>query len=366
MRSDPMTGRRLMEGSEAMAEAAIAAGCRFFAGYPMTPFTELLEHFAERLPEVGGVCVNAESELEAVGMCWGALSTGARAATGSTGQGLSLMQESFAEASLAGLPMVIFNMSRGQSDYFQATRGGGHGDYRHIVLAPMDVAEAVEHTQLAFHLADKWRNPVLVYGDFLIAHTYAAVDVEPIAFEPLAPKDWALHGTTSATGRAKIVTSLGMGKSHDVGPGIEAHFQAVAPHIEAIAAVEQRHDAGFVDNAEHLVVAFGSAGKFVRNVVSDLRGSGVRVGYFRPVTLWPFPYEALRAAAEGVRSVMVFENSAGQLIDDVKIAVEGAAPVVGIGGVSTDASGFGVGDIYDVDVIRERVEAAMQTQGAER
>ena len=172
-----MTGRRLMEGSEAMAEAAIAAGCRFFTGYPMTPFTELLEHFAKRLPEVGGVCVNAESELEAVGMCWGALTTGARAATGSTGQGLSLMQESFAEAALARLPMVIFNMSRGQSDYFQATRGGGHGDYRHLVLAPMDVVEAVELTQLAFHLADKWRNPVLIYGDFLIAHTYAAVDV---------------------------------------------------------------------------------------------------------------------------------------------------------------------------------------------
>jgi 2-oxoglutarate/2-oxoacid ferredoxin oxidoreductase subunit alpha len=361
-----MSGRRLMEGSEAMAEAAITAGCRFFAGYPMTPFTELLETFAKRLPEVGGVCVNAESELEAVGMCWGALSTGARAATGSVGQGLSLMQESFAEASIAGLPMVIFNMSRGQSDYFQATRGGGHGDYRHIVLAPMDVVEAVEHTQLAFHLADKWRNPVLVYGDFLIAHTYAAVDIEPMTFEPLPPKEWSLDGTTSGTGRAKMVTSLGIGKLHNLGPGIEAHFQAVAPHIEAMAAAEQRHEAGFLDGAEHLVVAFGSAGKFVRNVVADLRAAGERVGYFRPITLWPFPYEALHDAAAGVENVMVFENSAGQLIDDVKIAVEGAAPVRGIGGVSTDASGFGVGDLYDVDVIRERVMTAMQTRGATR
>ena len=355
-----ITGRRLMEGSEAMAEAAIVAGCRFFTGYPMTPFTELLEHFAKRLPEVGGVCVNAESELEAVGMCWGALTTGARAATGSTGQGLSLMQESFAEAALARLPMVIFNMSRGQSDYFQATRGGGHGDYRHVVLAPMDVVEAVELTQLAFHLADKWRNPVLLYGDFLIAHTYAAVDIQPLVFEPLAPKDWGLDGTTSGTGRAKMISSIGIGKLHDMGPGIEAHFQAVGPHTEEIAAVEQRHDAGFLDDAEHVVVAFGSAGKFVRNVVAELRADGVRIGYVRPITLWPFPYEAVRAAAEGVQSVMVFENSAGQLIDDVKIAVEGAAPVVGIGGVSTDASGFGVGDLYDVDVIRERVIAEMQ------
>ena len=164
--------RRLMEGSEAMAEAVIAAGCRFFAGYPMTPFTELLEHLAKKLPEVGGVCINAESELEAVGMAWGALATGARAATGSTGQGLSLMQESFSEITLAELPLVVFNMARGQQDYFQATRGGGHGDYRHLVLAPLDIAEAVQLTQFAFHLADKWRNPVLVYGDYLLAHTY--------------------------------------------------------------------------------------------------------------------------------------------------------------------------------------------------
>ncbi len=146
----------------------------------MTPFTEVLEHFARLLPEVGGVCINAESELEAVGMAWGALATGARAATGSTGQGLSLMQESFSEITLAELPLVIFNMARGQQDYFQATRGGGHGDYRHIVLAPQDVREGVEHVQLAFHLADKWRNPVLVYGDYLLAHTQEAVAIEPI------------------------------------------------------------------------------------------------------------------------------------------------------------------------------------------
>ena len=136
--------RVLMEGSEALVRAAIASGCRFFAGYPMTPFTELLEHFAKLLPDNGGVCVNAESELEAVGMAWGALAVGERAATGSTGQGLSLMQESFSEITLAELPLVIFNMARGQQDYFQSTRGGGHGDYRHIVLAPMDVGEAVE------------------------------------------------------------------------------------------------------------------------------------------------------------------------------------------------------------------------------
>ena len=146
--------RRFVEGSEAIVEAAILAGCRFFAGYPMTPFTEVLDHMAEKMPLAGGICVNAESELEAVGMAWGALATGARAATGSVGQGLSLMQESFSEITRAELPLVVINMARGQADYYQSTRGGGHGDYYHFVLCPIDIHEAVEHIQLAFHLAD--------------------------------------------------------------------------------------------------------------------------------------------------------------------------------------------------------------------
>src|SRR5438105_6035217 len=178
----------------------------------MTPFTELLDNFAKKLPAVGGVCVNAESELEAVGMAWGALSTGARAATGSTGQGLSLMQESFSEITLAELPLVIFNMARGQQDYFQATRGGGHGDYRHIVLAPQDVREGVEHVQLAFHLADKWRNPVLVYGDYLLAHTQEALSIDAIEFPALPAKDWAVDGSRSGSGLSGAVTPLGVSK----------------------------------------------------------------------------------------------------------------------------------------------------------
>src|SRR5579864_9329 len=185
---------RLLEGSEAIAEAMIAAGCRFFAGYPMTPFTEVLEHMARLLPEVGGVCMNAESELEAVGMAWGAAATGTPSATGSTGQGLSLMQESLAEISLARLPLVVLNMARAQGDYWQATRGGGHGDYRHLVLAPMDVAEAVELSQLAFHLAATWRNPVLVFGDYYLAHTAQSVEL-PGRNSTLPPTpDWALDG----------------------------------------------------------------------------------------------------------------------------------------------------------------------------
>src|SRR5256885_11934336 len=197
MTAAPASTRTLMEGSEALVRASIAAGCRFFAAGPMTPLREVLAHVARLLRDDGGVCINAESELEAVGMAWGALSTGARAATGSTGQGLSLMQESFSEITLAELPLVIFNMARGQQDYYQATRGGGHGDYRHIVLAPHDISEGVAHVQLAFHLADKWRNPALLYGDYLLAHTQEALSIERLEFPELPAKDWAVDGTMS-------------------------------------------------------------------------------------------------------------------------------------------------------------------------
>jgi len=349
-----------MEGSEAMAEAAIAAGCRFFAGYPMTPFTELLEHMARRLPEVGGVCINAESELEAVGMAWGALATGARAATGSTGQGLALMQESFAEMTLAQLPLVIFNMARGQGDYFQSTRGGGHGDYRHIVLAPQDITEAVELTYLAFELADRWSTPVLLYGDYLLSHTSEAVELDDRSLTSPAEKPWAVRGDRNGTGRSRIVTSLGIGKHGNRGEGIEAHQLAISGKLGEVAAAEQRHEARYVNDAEHLVVAFGTAAKFVGYLVDELRAEGVRIGSFRPITLWPFPYQALTdAIGQNVKTVTVFEINAGQMIDDVRIAAMGKGPVVPIGGISTDGAGFGVGSLLDLDVIRRRLTTAL-------
>ena len=185
---------RLLQGSDALTEAAVGAGCRFFSGYPMLPFTGLLESMARRMPEVGGVCMNAASEIEAVNMTIGAAAAGARAGTGSCGQGIALMQEAVAEAALNEVPFVLFNMARGQQDYFQCTRGGGWGDYRTITLAPKDVVEAVEHTQLLFHLADRYRAPVILLGDYLIADTNMSVDVEARDFGPLPPKDWALDG----------------------------------------------------------------------------------------------------------------------------------------------------------------------------
>jgi 2-oxoglutarate ferredoxin oxidoreductase subunit alpha len=349
-----------MEGSEAIAEAALAAGCRFFSGYPMTPFTELLEHFAKRMPEIEGTaCINAESELEAIGQAWGAAATGARTATGSTGQGLSLMQESMSEITRAEIPIVIFNMARGQGDYYQATRGGGHGDYRHIVLAPQSLGEAVELTQFAFHLADLWRHPVLIYGDYLLAHTAEAVEIEPRDYGPLPEKDWAVDGRLGGSGRSKNLNPIGMEKgSKGIDPN--SFWQALSEKEDRIAEQEKRWEVEDEADAELLVVAFGTVARFARAAVKDLRAEGLRVGLFRPITLWPFPSEALAQAAEGCRTIACLEQNAGQMIDDVRLSVLGAAPVVPIGGISTDAAGFGIGALLDADLIRERIRKAYE------
>lgn len=348
---------RLIEGSEVIADAMITAGCRFFAGYPMTPFTEVLEHMAAKLPAVGGVCMNAESELEAVGMAWGAAATGTPAATGSTGQGLSLMQESLAEITLARLPLVVLDMARAQGDYFQATRGGGHGDYRHIVLAPTDAVEANELVQEAFHLSATWRNPVLVFGDYYLAHTAQSVSVEPLDLPAPPPADWALDGSSGGTGRAKLVSPLGAAKQRDhAGYDLSVHYRSCADATKAmVAGVEPRAEVGHVDDADVIVVAFGTPGRYVRAAIAELRAEGHRVGYVRPITLFPFPEAAIAEAVDGSRAVAVYENNEGQMIDDVRLAVLGRVPVHFIGGLSLDHSGFGIAPDLDVAVLRERI-----------
>ena len=353
--------RALVEGSEAIADAMIAAGCRFFSGYPMTPFTEVLEEMARKLPAVGGVCMNAESELEAVGMAWGAAATGTPAATGSTGQGLSLMQESLAEITLARLPLVVLNMARAQGDYYQATRGGGHGDYRHLVLAPMDVREAVELTQLAFHLTAVWRNPVLVFGDYYLAHTSQSVAVETIDFGARPAADWALDGSTGGSGHAKLVSPLGSNKQRDdVGYDLSQHYAACARATAEMAkSVDPLAESGFTEDADVVVVAFGTPAKYVRAAVRQLRNEGARVGYVRPITLFPFPSEAIARAAEGARAVAVYENNQGQMIDDVRLAILGRVPVEFIGGLSLDSSGFGIAPDLDVSVLKGRIEEVL-------
>src|SRR5213593_1986758 len=309
-----------------MAESAVRAGCRFYAGYPITPSTEILEYMSVRLPQVGGTCMNAESEIEAIGMVWGAAGCGVRSMIASTGQGISLMQESFAELANAQIPIVAVNMCRGQADYFQATRGGGHGDYRFIVLAPASAQEAVDLAQLAFHLADEWRNPVMIMGDFLLSHTSELVEFPAAAFPEPTAKPWAVTG---ANGRRGITLS-------PLGPP-----EKLSTDIAA----------------ELVVVAFGFPGRFARYAVRLSRERGLRVGFVRPISLWPFPRDVVATAAQRTRAVAVFELNAGQMIEDVELAVRGRVPVHAIGGISHDHSGFGVGPLLNVDYILERIEA---------
>ena len=358
--------KKLMQGSEAVAEAAIAAGCRFFSGYPMTPFTELLEHMGRKLPASAGVCMNAASELEAVNMAIGAAATGARAGTGSCGQGLALMQEGIAEMALNELPAVIFNMARGQQDYFQATRGGGWGDYRTIALAPKNVPEAVEHTQLLFHLADLYRTPVLMYGDYVIAHSAVGIDITPLDFGPTPPKDWALDGSWSGTGRARQIWTWGLGKPNTPGPGPSRSWELIAEKYRTIEQQEARCEIDRVDDAEVLLVSFGTTAVFVDRVVDDLRAAGVRAGSFRPVTLWPFAGEALEEASRGCRQVLVYELNAGQLVEDVRMYAADRAVVRSIGGVSQDPSGMRQGDLLNAEILHGRVldALAVPTGGA--
>lgn len=358
----------LLDGSAAITKSALAAGCQFFAGYPMSPFTSLLENMSRELPAAGGVCINAESEIEGVNMTLGAAAAGARSATGSCGQGIALMQEAIAEAALNETPFVVFNMARNQQDYFQCTRGGGWGDYRTITLAPKDVHEAVAHTQLLFHLADLYRAPVILYGDPLIAQTQVGVDVQPIDFGTLPAKDWSLDGTSSGTGKSRQIWTWAMGKANDPGLGPDGHWRAIADKFDAIGRVEARHESLHVDDADTIVVAFGSAAAFVEHVVEGLRREGHRIGVFRPITLWPFPGEALAEATRGKLRVLVFEINAGQMIDDIRQYAHDRDAIRFIGGVSIHESGLSYGDLLDAPVIRERILAQLPntpTDGAD-
>jgi 2-oxoglutarate ferredoxin oxidoreductase subunit alpha len=262
------------------------------------------------------------------------------------------------EITRAELPLVYFNMARGQGDYFQATRGGGHGDYRNIVLAPSDVAEAVELTQLAFYLADLWRNPVMVYGDYLLANTNETVEMKKIDYPDLPAKAWAVDGSLGGTGKSRNINPIGMSKlKHTIEP--EAFWRRLHAKHQEIETQEVRFQQEFVEDADMLVVAFGTVARFVRYVVREMRAEGIKVGYIRPITLWPFPYEAITAAVENVRSVAVLEQNAGQMIDDVKLAVLGKVPVLSIGGISSDEAGFGIGPIHDTENIRQRIESGL-------
>jgi 2-oxoglutarate ferredoxin oxidoreductase subunit alpha len=262
------------------------------------------------------------------------------------------MQESFAELANAQVPVVAVNMCRGQGDYFQATRGGGHGDYRFIVLSPSSAQEAVDLTMSAFTLADRWRNPVMIMGDFLLSHTSELVEFRPPPEDDLPPKTWA---TTGAKGRRGI-TLTGLGPAEKLSTDVAGALAQVIDKHPAIKAQEVRVDAGLLDDAELVVVAFGFPARFVKYAVRLARERGRKVGYVRPISLWPFPSAALAAIAPRVKAMAVFELNSGQMIEDVQLAVLGKVPVHAIGGISHDHSGFGVGPLLNVEHILRRIE----------
>jgi 2-oxoglutarate/2-oxoacid ferredoxin oxidoreductase subunit alpha len=321
--------RILMKGNEAMAEAAIQAGCDAYFGYPITPQAELLEWMARRMPEEGRAFVQAESELGAINMAYGAAAAGARVLVTSSSPGISLMAEAMSYMAGAEVPMVLINVMRGgpglgsigpsQADYFQAVKGHGHGDYRTPVLAPSSINEAVELVADAFELAERYRTPVMILVDGILGQ--AMEPVEASFRTPERPAaDWILTG---ADGRQpRVVKSL-----HLRPEALEQHNLDLQAKYTRIAAGEVRWAGENLDDADLVIVAYGTSARVARTAVARARAAGLAVGLFRPVTLWPFPAAALADLAARVRGFLVVELSAGQMVEDVRLAVGGRRPV---------------------------------------
>ena len=320
-----------MCGNEALAEAAIIAGCDAYFGYPITPQNEVPAYMSRRMPEEGRVFVQSESELAAINMVFGASATGKRAMTSSSSPGISLMQEGISYLAGAELPAVIVNVVRGgpglgniagsQSDYFQSTRGGGHGDYRTIVLGPSSVQELVDCMSLAFDLADQYRMPVIVLIDGILGQMMEPVVLEKKPRRKLPAKDWALTG--AANREQSIVRSLWLGEGV-----LEEFNKKLLDRYKQIEKDEVLCEEYKVDDAEIVVVAYGVAARIVRSAVDKAREEGIRAGWIRPITLWPFPTEQINRATNELRIFLTVEMSNGQMVEDVKLAVAGKAPVV--------------------------------------
>jgi len=319
-----------MKGNEALAEAAVRAGCRFFFGYPITPQNEIPEYMSRRLPEVGGTFIQAESELAAINMVYGAAGAGARAMTSSSSPGVSLKQEGISYMAAAELPGVVVNMVRGgpglggiqpaQSDYYQATRGGGHGDYRTIVFGPATVQEGVDVMSKAFELADKYRAPVVILGDGMMGQMMEPVSLpEPLELARLPLKPWA---TTGAKGRRpNVINSLFLDAEE-----CEKHNLALQAKYDTIQATEQMAEIAF-PGSDWFVVAYGTTARICREAIQEARAQGLSVGMVRPITLWPFPVNAFEKVVERAKGFLTVEMSLGQMVDDVRLAVNGRCPV---------------------------------------
>ena len=325
-----MAERILMKGNEAIAEAAIRAGCRHYFGYPITPQTEIAAYMAKKMPKIGGVFLQAESEVASINMVYGAAAAGMRVMTSSSSPGISLKAEGLSYIAGSDVPALVVNVQRGgpglggiqpsQSDYFQATKGGGHGDYRMIVLAPASVQEMASLTIRGFDLADKYRMTSMILADGTIGQM-----MEPITFEDteseVYEKPWALTGTECRRAH-NVVNSLYL-KPDELEKKNFERFEKYA-EIEKNEAMWEEY---MMDDAEICVVAFGIASRIAKNAVAQARAEGIKVGLIRPITLWPFPTAALRAAADKVKSFISVELNMGQMIEDVRLATESLRPV---------------------------------------
>ncbi|MFC1675609.1 3-methyl-2-oxobutanoate dehydrogenase subunit VorB [Planctomycetota bacterium] len=346
-----MSERILMCGNEALAEAAIIAGLDAYFGYPITPQNEVPAYMAKRMPEEGRVFVQSESELAAINMVFGASATGKRVMTSSSSPGISLMQEGISYLAGAELPSVLVNVMRGgpglgniapsQADYFQSTRGGGHGDYRTIVLAPSSVQELADFMPLSFDLADKYRMTVLVLADGILGQMMEPVVLDKKPPTELPAKDWALTGTQGR--EQNIVRSLWLadGALEDVNRRLQAKYKEIEKNEIRLEQYE-------VDDADIVLVAYGVAARIVRSAVARARAQGIKVGWIRPITLWPFPMDQINKVAENCPVFLTVELSCGQMVEDVKLAVAGKAPVVFYG-----RSG---GSVPSVDEVLEQIK----------
>jgi 2-oxoglutarate/2-oxoacid ferredoxin oxidoreductase subunit alpha len=351
-----MTQKILLKGNEVMAEAAIQAGCRFFAGYPITPQNEVPEYFSWRMPQVGGVFIQAESEVAAINMVFGAAAAGARAMTSSSSPGVSLKQEGISYIAAAELPCVLANMQRGgpglgnirasQGDYFQSVKGGGHGDYRLIVLAPADLQELYTLTMNAFDWADYYRMPVMILGDGIVAQMAEPVEIRP--YNPILEipeKDYILTG---CKGRAARVVKTLVLDPPDGLVTLNERLQEKYARIESELTLCHEYETA---DAELIVTGYGISGRIAKAAVRQARQKGLPVGFIRPVTLWPFPKAVYSKAAQTAKKMLVVEMSHGQMIEDVQLAMQCAVP--------TEFLGKGGGWYPNEEIIMEKIESML-------
>lgn len=322
-----MTEKVLMKGNDVIAEACIRAGCLHYFGYPITPQTEISHYLSKRLPELGGTFLQAESEIAAINMVYGASAVGARVMTSSSSPGISLKQEGISYIAGAEIPAVVINVVRcgpglggilpGQCDYFQATKGGGHGDYRNIVLAPNSVQELYELTVKSFDLADKYRMLCMVMADGFMGQMMEAVQFKDKEDIKVYDKPWATNGMGNR-GHSNFITSVNV--NPDELEKINLRLQAKYREVEKNEIMYEEINC---ENADIMVVSYGTTSRIMKNVIKEAKKIGINVGLFRPITLWPYPYEALAKHTNKVKAFLSVELSAGQMIEDVRLAVNG-------------------------------------------